>query len=166
MAERLYEELIKGQALEKQMVAAYFIGWPISPQFFSADKICKDSLDTGCLCGWRTLRNGFIPWYLRNDKGSYVTNPLSWTMDGEAISRKANKGSVLRNFNRIYPFTTDARAANGFLFVHKPRFPFSFLYFRRNYHIADINLFYLNLRENISQRVRQFTISNGNDGRQ
>jgi hypothetical protein len=56
----------------------------------------------------------------------------------------------------MYKHTTDAQSSNGLLYVSKPKFPWGFLYSTKNYHIGDINLFYLNIRENVRQRIRSF----------
>lgn len=163
LAERLLKEFFEGKPLQNKLVAAYVIGWPVPKEYFTSLKMCTDSLQTGCLCSWRTMRKGFVPPYLKNEKArpddsagwrnSYATNPLSWTTTGEYASKKLNKGSVLTNFNKIFYQTTDAQISNGLLYVNKPKFPWSFIYFTRNYHIADINLFYLNIRENVQQRI-------------
>ncbi|HEX4875398.1 MAG TPA: DUF3089 domain-containing protein [Chitinophagaceae bacterium] len=153
MAERLLKEFFEGKELEKKLVAAYVIGWPVPKDYFSVLPMCKDSLQTGCVISWRTYRNGYVPRYINTDTGNALaTNPLTWTTTGEYAPRKLNLGSVLTKFNKVYTHTTDARLTNGLLYVSKPRFPWSFLYFTRNYHIADINLFYLNMRNNIRQR--------------
>ena len=157
LAERLLKEFFENKALSGQLVAAYIIGWPVPKEYFSSLKICEDSLQTGCICSWRTLRNNFIPPYLKKENGnSYVTNPLNWTTGSTYASRQMNRGSVLTNFNKVYRHTTDARISNGFLYVRKPKFPWSFLFFTRNYHIADINLYYINLRDNIKARIAAF----------
>ncbi len=157
MAEKLYKEFIQGKELEKRMIAGYFVGWPLAKDEFKKEEVCQDSLDLNCLCSWRTLKRGFIPWYMKaGHENSYVTNPLSWTTTGERIPRSFNKGSLLLNFNKIYKNTTEARIYQGILAVRKPRFPGSFLYFKRNYHVADINLYYMNLRENVEQRIRKY----------
>lgn len=157
MAERLLKEYFQDKPLLNKLVAAYIIGWPVPKEYFSSLKTCNDSLQTGCFCSWRTFRNGYVPSFLKNENGnSFVTNPLSWSTDAAWQNRSNNKGSVLKNFNKIYRATTDARIANGFLYVHKPKFPFSFLYMKKNYHIGDINLFYVNMRENIRQRINAF----------
>ncbi|MBC7947499.1 MAG: DUF3089 domain-containing protein [Chitinophagaceae bacterium] len=156
-AERLLKEYFEDKPLSKQLVVAYVIGWAIPKEFFSSLRMCADSIETGCVCGWRTLRNGFIPYYLKNEKGnSYVSNPLTWKLDEEYASRKLNNGSVLFKFNKVYRRTTDARTGNGFLFVRRPKFPWSFLYFTKNYHVGDINLFYMNIRTNLRQRILAF----------
>ena len=157
LAERLLKEFFEGKPLQKQLVVAYVIGWPVPKEYFTSLNMCADSLQTGCLCSWRTFRKGFVPYYLKNENGnSYVTNPLNWTTGNEYASKKMNKGSVLTKFNTIFYQTTDAQISNGLLYVKKPKFPGSFIYFTRNYHIADINLYYLNIRENIRQRIEAY----------
>jgi pimeloyl-ACP methyl ester carboxylesterase len=157
MAERLLKEYFDAKPLTNKLVVAYIIGWEIPQDLFTSLRPCADSLQTGCLCGWRTMRNGFIPRYLKKENtASLVTNPLNWTITSTYASRELNKGSVLTNFNKVFLATTDAQVRNGFLNVRKPKFPGSFFYFTRNYHIADINLFYMNMRENINRRIGMF----------
>jgi hypothetical protein len=157
MAEKLLKEFFQDKPLRNKLVAAYVVGWPVTKEYFTSLKICEDSTQTGCICSWRTLRKGFVPYYLKNENGnSLVTNPINWTTDNQYASRKQNKGSVLKNFNKIYTGTTDAQISNGLLYVKKPKFPGSFLYITRNYHVGDINLYYINLRENIRQRISMF----------
>ena len=157
LAERLLKDYFQDKPLKNKLVVAYIIGWPVPKDYFSSLKMCEDSLQNGCLCSWRTLKKGFVPFYLKNEKAnSYVTNPLTWTTGNEYASRKMNKGSILTKFNTVYKQTTDAQSNNGLLYVNKPKFPWSFLYFARNYHIADINLYYLNIRENVHQRIGMF----------
>lgn len=154
LAERLLKEFFEDKPLHNKLVVAYIIGWPLPKEYFSSLKICSDSLQTGCVCSWRTFRKDYIPPLLINEKGnSYVTNPLNWTTGNDYAAKKLNKGSVLKKFNKVYSHTTDAQISNGFLYVKKPKFPWSFLYFSKNYHVGDINLFYINIRENISQRI-------------
>lgn len=168
LAERLLKDYFQDKPLGEQLVVAYIIGWPVPTNYFTSIKMCEDSLQTGCLCSWRTFRNGYIPSYMRNEKksdgknisfgmsDSYVTNPINWKTTNEYASKKLNRGSVLTKFNKIYKQATDAKIGNSLLYVKKPKFPWSFLYFTKNYHIADINLFYLNIRENIRQRIAAY----------
>jgi hypothetical protein len=157
LGERLLKEFFEDKPLHSKLVAAYVFGWAVPKEYFSSLKMCDDSLQTGCICSWRTVRRGFVPKYVRNENGnSFTTNPLTWTRTEEKATKKLNKGSVLTKFNKMYPYTTDAQIVNGLLWVKKPKFPWSFLYFTRNYHIGDINLFYLNIKENVGQRVREF----------
>jgi hypothetical protein len=157
LAERLLKEFFEDKPLQKQLVVAYVLGWGVPKDYFSSLKMCSDSLQTGCICSWRTFRNGYVPYYLKPEKGnSFATNPITWTTGNEYAPRSMNKGSVLTKFNKVYLHTTDAKINNGLLYVKHPKFPWSFLYFTRNYHPGDINLFYLDIRENIRQRIRSF----------
>lgn len=159
LGERLLKEYFQDSllSLRKQLVAAYIIGWPVPKEYFVSLKMCEDSLQTGCICSWRTVKKGFVPFYAKKEKGnSYVTNPLTWTTGTEYAPRKLNKGSLLTQFNRLYKQTTDAQIDNGFLYINKPKFPWSFLFFKRNYHIADINLYYINIRENVAKRIGMY----------
>ena len=157
LAQWLLRDYFENKPLQKQLVVAYTLGWPVPKDLFTSLKMCNDSLQTGCICGWRTMRNNYVPSYLRFENGnSFVTNPLTWKTDDTYAARNINKGSILTKFNNLYKHTTDARIGNGFLYVRKPKFPWSFLYLTKNYHIGDINLYYINIRENIGQRIRSF----------
>ncbi len=168
LAERLLKDYFQDKPLKDQLVVAYIIGWPVPKDYFTSLKMCEDSLQTGCICSWRTFRKGYVPSYMRAEQktekkdisfgmsNAYVTNPLNWTTGNNYAPKKLNQGSVLTKFNTIYKETTDAKIENSLLYVKKPTFPWSFLYFTRNYHIADYNLFYLNIRENVSKRIDHF----------
>jgi hypothetical protein len=139
------------------LVAAYLLGWQIPKPLFTSLKACEDSIQTGCICGWRTLRKNYIPKYIRIETdSSIVTNPLTWKTDDSHAPPSLNNGSVLYNFNKIYRNTSDARIHGNVLWIRKPKFPKSNLYLTRNYHAGDINLFYMNTRQNVEQRLRHF----------
>jgi hypothetical protein len=154
---RLLKEFFENKPLQEKLVAAYVVGMTLPKDLFVSLKMCEDETQTGCLCGWRTFRKGFRSAYVKKENGnSFVTNPLTWKTDEIYASRKMNKGSVLYKFNKIYKGTTDAQINTDVLWVKKPKFPWSFLYFARNYHAGDINLFYMNIRENVSQRIGSY----------
>jgi len=163
MANRVLKEFFDSsndstqEPLKNKLVVAYILGWPVPKEYFTSLKMCVDSVQTGCICSWRTVRKNYVPFYLKQEKGnSFVTNPLTWTTDSVYADKSLNSGSVLFKFNKIYKYTTDAQVNNGLLWVKKPKFPWSFLYFTKNYHAGDINLFYINIRENVQRRIRSF----------
>ena len=151
---RLLKDFFENKPLQKQLVAAYVIGMPIPPGYFSSLKMCKYPAETGCICGWRTFRKGYKPSYVETENEfSLITNPITWKTTTEYASKKMNKGSVLYKFNKPYKKTTDAQIHEGVLWVNRPKFPWSFLYSAKNYHVGDINLYYMNIRENVEQRI-------------
>ena len=159
-AERLLREFFENKPLKSQLVAAYIIGMAIPRSSFTDLTPCRDSTSTGCLIGWRTFKEGYGPAYVeKENNSSLVINPLTWTSSEEEAPRSLNKGAILTKFNVLVPEVTDARIHDGILWVHRLHFPGSFLIRTRNYHIGDINLFYLNIRENIRTRIRAYWLA-------
>jgi len=154
---QLLKDYFENKPLQKQLVAAYIVGMAIPQNSFSSLKMCEDSLQTGCICGWRTFRKGYKALYVEVEKEfSLVTNPITWKTDSEYAHKKMNTGSVLLKFNKIYKRTTDAQIYEGIIWVKRPKFPWSFLYSTKNYHVGDINLYYMNVRRNIEQRIKNY----------
>jgi Protein of unknown function (DUF3089) len=157
-AGQLLKDFFEKKSLRQQLVAAYIIGMPLPKNYFSVLVPCSDEKQTGCFVGWRTLHTGFLTDYMQQepDNSSFVTNPLTWKMNDTLASSSLNKGGVLLKFNRVDKKVCNARINNNVLWASKPRFPFSFLIGMQNYHVADINLFYMNIRENVKLRVDEF----------
>jgi hypothetical protein len=156
-AARLLKEFFEEKPLSNYLVVAYLWGMPIPPHYFSALSLCRDSAQTGCFAGWRLYKQGYIPSIVRREKYiSLSVNPISWKPDSIYVKRSSHLGAVLFNFNKVYSKTQGARIHKGVVWIDKPKFPFSFLYTQRNYHAGDINLFYIDIRKNINQRIRQY----------
>ncbi|HTI11706.1 MAG TPA: DUF3089 domain-containing protein [Puia sp.] len=163
-AERLLKEFFENKPLKNRLVAAYIIGMAIPGNYFSGLAPCRDSAATGCVIGWRTFKEGYEPPYVVKENGSsWVINPLTWTMAEDPAPRDLNKGGIVTNFNHLVPRVTDARIHDGILWTHRPHFPGSILYRTQNYHIGDINLFYLNIRENVRTRILAFKTQTNTD---
>ena len=152
----LVAEFFDQKELANQLVAAYLIGMPLSKSYFTQIKPCENAEDTGCSISWRTFKYGYTPHYKPLGDTILVTNPLNWSLNKSLVGKEKNKGAVLRNFNKILPQRVDAQIENGILWSHKPRFPWSFLLKLKDFHIADINFFYMDIRHNVLDRVRAF----------
>jgi hypothetical protein len=153
-AQLLLKNYFDGTTLSKQLVCAYIPGLVIAKKEFVFLQPCADSTTTGCFTGWRTYRRKYIPPYIKDEiTGSWVTNPLTWSLNSLPAQKDRNQGAVLYNFNKIIPHPNGAQIHEGILWVERPKFPGSILYFSKNYHPGDINLFYMNIRHNIKQRL-------------
>ncbi len=156
-AQRLLKDFFENSALQKQLVVAYVLGMYIPPTQFTTLKICNDSLQTGCICAWRTLKKDYEPEYVVKEKGScLVNNPLTWSTQPAYAVNTLNEGSVLQNFNKIRTHVTDAQIHDGVLWIGKLHMPGGFLIRKKNFHIGDINIFYLNIRKDVVRRVKNF----------
>ena len=85
-----------------------------------------------------------------------VVNPLSWTTDSFFVSASLNKGGVLKKFNKLVPHVVSAQVHQNLLWTSKPDMPGKVLLTTKNYHVGDINLFYLNIRENVTARIAAY----------
>jgi hypothetical protein len=156
-AGRLLKEFFENKPLQKQLVCAYIIGLPVFTNYFSEIKPCSDSAATGCFVSWRTFEEGYeAPHVQKETLKAYVINPLTWTMDTTLAPASLNKGGVLRNFDKVIPGLVHAQIHGNVLWVNKPKFFGDILLKTKNYHIADYNLFYENVRENVGTRIRSF----------
>lgn len=156
-AVKLLREFFEERPLMNKLVAAYIIGMPLSRATFSYIPICENPEDTGCWITWNTYAKGYYPpdhdfWF---DNGLSV-NPLSWKTDTTYVSWGENRGGLLRNYKKLRPGLVDAQNMDGMLWINKPRFFGNFLLNWDRYHIADYNLFYLNIRENVADRVAAY----------
>lgn len=156
-AKRLLAEFVDGQPLEKQLVVAYLAGLTVPADIFKTIGPCQRPEDTGCFCSWRTFKEGYIPPKLHfPDTNFVVTNPVTWDVTRPDAAASLNLGGVLRDFNKVYPQLVQTRIYKDLLWVSKPRFPGSFLLTTKNYHIADYNFFYADIRKNAEDRVSAF----------
>ena len=156
-AVRLMQELIDTTELGERLIAAYLVGMPVLKRSFIQIPPCEAPSQTGCFCSWRTFRQGYLPKKYPTGDSIAVTNPLSWRTDSRRIDRNENAGSVLRKFyNGLQIHLVGAQIHEGILWAEKPRFPGSFLITFRNYHIADYNLYYASVRQNVQDRIASY----------
>ena len=156
-AQRLLKDFFSGTNLRNRLVAAYLIGMAVPKDAYPDIPVCQDSLQTGCFVTWRTYREGYVEKpFNALDTTTAVVNPLLWTTTPAVAPKELNRGAVLYKYNKIYKETNSAQIHGNILWISKPKFPGAFLYKTSNYHIGDINLFYLNIREDVRRRISMF----------
>jgi len=157
-AGRLIKELVVGTEFEKQLVCAYLVGMPVAPEYFKEFKLCQKPNDVNCFCSWNTFAKNYIPSDLEKrglDK-ALIINPLSFDIEKPKVNKKENKGGLSWKFEKLIPHINDAEVHQGLLWVSKPKVPGRIFIKAKNYHVADYNLFYLNIRENVALRCQTF----------
>lgn len=157
----LLKEFFDTTALKKQLVTAYIPGMTVRYSDFKTLQAAPDSNYVGGYCVWRSAERGYYPPTMPRDKEVICTNPLSWTLDTNIVSEVHNKGAVLLPFKRVIPHATSAQISNSILWVHKPHFKGSRWIKNKNYHIADYNLFYTNVRDNAHLRLHNYLLKYG-----
>jgi hypothetical protein len=155
-AETLLKEFFDGKPLQSKLIAAYLVGRAIPKNSFSNIPASEDPARPGVWASWCTFSTGYFPgnyetWY----KGSLTTNPLTWT-SGEALAAKGmNHGGVGFKYTFV-PGLADARAMDGILWINKPYVTGRFWVRTKNWHRADMNLFWMNIRENSLLRTETY----------
>ncbi len=156
----LHEFFDTDEMMRNRLIAAYLVGMPIKVDEFKHIDPCDNKDDTNCFVSWRTFRKDYVPTHIPHGDTILVTNPLSWNLSSDYQNKEFNQGAILRKFDKVYPELVDATSIDGLLYVTKPKFPWSFLFGTKNYHIADINFFYFNIRENAAHRANTFRSGN------
>nr|WP_321260369.1 DUF3089 domain-containing protein [uncultured Pseudodesulfovibrio sp.] len=167
----LVELLIKhwGQlGIENKLVAAYIIGWSITKGDLinnPALKMCEDSTQTGCFISYNSVAPGKQSVAPTIRSGAIVTNPLSWTIDGELVPADRNIGSVFFNDDgttTTVPHFTSAQGKDSGLVVQPADMKLVSIdlksFPKGVYHFYDYSLFYENIKQNVHDRIEAFTI--------
>ena len=159
-AARLIRDEIENTPLRDQFIVAYLPGMPVSATYFNNIRPCMTPTETNCFCSWRTYRSGYTPHrYHFPEDDIVVTNPITWSAAVRQANKSVQLGAVLRDFHEVMPQLLGAEVYEDLLWVDKPRFPWSFLFVTKNYHIADYNFFYADVRKNAQDRVAAYLVT-------
>ena len=164
-------ELLKHKLTKEQrarMVAAYVFGFPISgrelmeyPQLSTA----RDSVDTGVIVSFNSVA------YPEAASGMFADNvvcinPLNWTTDTAYAPASRNIGSVFFNGTEsdtlrqtvgaridlaIHSLVVDGVNPEDYYIPS-----IATLFPKGNYHVQEINLYFLNVQKNIGQRINSY----------
>lgn len=157
-AAHLINEFFSNDGKTPPLIAAYLIGMPIQKDTVADLPPCETPEQTYCFCSWRTVHEKYKPTRIFPVGDEYaVTNPLNWTISTSVAPKSLHTGAVLKEYyDGLYPELLEARIDDGFLRVSRPKIPGAPIIPTRNYHVADYNFFYANLRENVKTRVHAY----------
>jgi len=178
----LLHQRITGTPLQRRMVAAYLIGWPVSIEAdlgAMADiKACKHFNETGCVISYQTFGLGGDPSGIvaymdattglgdapRKDTHILCTNPQDWIIGGEG-ARLAHLGALIRPQDDnealgtpIEGFSGSQCGDDGLLYLTDlPGKDWQELkMYGENYHVYDYHMFYMNIRKNATERAQNW----------
>ncbi len=155
-AERLLKDFFDGKELQKKLVAAYLVGFPIKPNAFTNIRPCESPDEVGVWASWNTFGKNYFPDnYRKYFKDALSTNPLLWNSSEDFASRELNLGGVCLHFT-FAPHLVDAQNHEGILWINKPYLKGRWYLRSKSWHRADMNFFYMNIRENVAVRIEKF----------
>jgi pimeloyl-ACP methyl ester carboxylesterase len=157
--QRLLTDFFDGKPLQRQLVAAYAMGGMVHPGDYKFIPAGDSARQTGCVLAWNTVAWG------TEEKDAYTryagcicVNPLSWERSGAVANAALDLGSVPFSFDAVEPAVCSACVHGGLLWV-KAADEKAFSHYRHlaaSYHVSDVHLFYMNIRENAADRVNAF----------
>ncbi|MCK7556510.1 DUF3089 domain-containing protein [Chitinophaga sedimenti] len=160
---RLLQEFFDGRPLQKQLVCAYLVGWRVGENDFKHIPPGTSPTQTGCVLTWRTYENKFIS---KSDKataeGALCINPLTWLPGNEWSDKSAYKGAPDKHLKKKVNSDIRIRVHEKYHVVWVKGYNElslglpgigRFAEAIGNLHLFDLNLFYLNVRENVKQRI-------------
>ena len=151
---QLMKDYFDEKPLKEKLVAAYLIGIRILPNEFKSIKPMINPDDVGGFVSWNTYKMNNLPkekWF----KGGVTTNPISWNTKNYSVYEE-HKGLLFKD-GKIYSNVLKVEVSDGILWSTVPKIPGRiFLSLVKNYHYADINLFWLDISKNSQKRVDQW----------
>ena len=157
---RLLEDFFSGKPLNKQLVAAYPIGFNIQKNRYKDIPAGDSASQIGCFVTWNTVAWGQdTTGPYERYRGSACVNPLTWKQSSEATDSKLHAGGL--PFNWKYKpekqvLRTQIHGTLLWMQFTDPSVKKLFYHFGTNYHVSDVSLFYMNIRENAELRVRTY----------
>jgi hypothetical protein len=176
----LLRDEIDGKPLARRMVAAYAVGFALPTDLFTRVykdlHPCETPDQTGCVVSWNSFAvkdadpTGLFDNVGFDYDGRYESNrgktllcvnPLRWDTSEEIAPASENLGALPTSdapLGHPDPGVTGAHCKGGVLYASPPEDKgYSGLVLPGgNYHIYDYNLFYMNIRKNVAQRVSAF----------
>ena len=152
-AKKIIQEFFDGKPLQKNLIAAYLVGVKIEKSMFKEIKALQLPEATGGFVSWNTYKKNRLPKrYKDRFQGGVVTNPISWNT--EKKTQESQHLGVLYSDKKIYPQSLSLEIIDGMIWSTLPKVPKRFfLSFVKNYHFADINLFWADIQKNAVKRT-------------
>ena len=173
MVLRLIKDMYRDPALQQKLVAAYAIGWPVTPAEalqYPQLKMAQNAEDTGVVISFNTEAPEVTRSLLVPEKTLSI-NPLNWTPTGEPADNSLNLGAGLANYHgeitKAVPQLTGAyldptRGALKVTDIASADYPPMLDLFQPGvYHVYDYLFFYRNLQQNVADRIKAYEAKYG-----
>ncbi len=160
----LMREHFENVKLQKQLIAAYLIGYSVTKEDFKQYPWMKPATgesDTGVIISYNSQAPGakgspvILP-------GAFCINPLNWKTDGTPATASLNLGAVFfkadASVDKVVPHYSGATIdiATGSLTTVLPEKLDTGGFPKGIYHIYDYSLWFNNLKENIKLRSKNY----------
>jgi len=153
-AKKLINEYIfPDKNLLDRLILSYLIGMDIDNEEMLIE-LCDNPNQLYCFLNWRSFNELYYPddW---NYGHNYISiNPITYNNNFLWSDRAKHKGILLPNKKIRFRKTLSARNEKGLLWVRLPNSILINRFKRKSYHNADFNLFWVNIRHNLINRLK------------
>lgn len=168
LGERLLAERISGTSLADALVVAVLPGGRVPAAGVGSIPACATPEQFGCVVAWNAREPGYEAgrFELAGEEAARLcTNPLTWRLDDAPAPAASNLGAVFLERDGVpRPGFADARCAGGRLVVAEhgraprdlPSRILDHVIGPGNLHPVEVQLYFLNIRENVDRRVTAF----------
>ncbi len=145
----------------ENFITAYLPGIAIKADEFKTIKPCGSATDLRCFSVWNTKRWGvpqeeFVS--STRNAGSTCVNPMNWKHDDSVATAESHLGAIHLDFDHFDKHViTEAKCHNESLWIKiSDEYQYYSSFDKNWFHLMDFNLFYMNVRENVKQRIAAF----------
>lgn len=164
-AKRLLQDYFDNKPLQKKLVAAYLIGTKITSKDFSTIQLMQNKHDTGGFVTWNTYRlmperkTKKISFTINQEwiKDALCSNPITWNQNTTS-QYDQHKGFLYLN-KKVFPNSVKIESMDNKILVKLPKMDILkklLLSSVKDYHKADVNLFWEDIRINSIERSKFF----------
>lgn len=157
---RLMDDFFTGKPLLNQLVVAYPIGFTTTKNRYSDIPVGDSATQTRCWVTWNTVEWGqdTVGNYKRL-RGTACVNPLTWKQNDAIGESKLHAGAVPFDWKKNtekHLLRTQVHGTLLWITFTDPSLKKAFYHFGTNYHVSDVNLFWMNIRENAELRTKTY----------
>lgn len=159
----LLQKRFNDPELQKKLVAAYLIGWSVTPEDMQDRpyvKISQNPQEIGAIITYNTQSKNPGKSIVR--QGGIGVNPLTMDTTSKFVSKEKHLGAVFFTEKGMVeiPHFTDAQTIDGALVVPTLKSNLIHPPFEGFYHSYDYNIFYRNIERNVAERIAAYMKEN------
>lgn len=158
---RILQEFFDGTPLQAKLIAAYLPGYPIPRKGLFDLPFANREAHVGAVHGWMTFTEGFTPEFRSHLEGVQMVHPILWTdQDGVWNHWDQHGGIINRKLQLRHKQALSGALHEGMFWIKPLRILGAALFAMKNWHVADYNLFWENIRYNLVRQVELFRFAN------
>ena len=152
-AKKLINEYIyPNKELRSKLIMSYLIGMDIYDDEMLID-LCQNPFQLNCFLNWRSFNETYYPndWNYGDD--FICINPITFKNDTVWSDKNEHKGILFPNQRILFKRSLSVKNEKGLAWISFHNNLILNKFKKNSYHNADFNLFWINIRQNLIERL-------------